>query len=73
MAMYVTFYWAELNGRSTTKAIQCKNEKQVEEVFFDISSLYCIRNVRVNRCGKLRKNIQCISFEDYKSGKWYKM
>ena len=49
------------------------DEKELKDVYFDIISLHGIRNVRVNRSGKLPKRADVISQEDYRNGKYYNM
>ena len=72
--MYVTYHWLEMHGsRSNLKAIECANEKELKDVYFDIISLHGIRNVRPNFSGRLRKGATIISQEDYRNGKYYNM
>lgn len=72
--MYITYHWLEMHGnRSNIKAIECADEKELQDVYFDIISLHGIRNVRVNRSGKLPKRADVISQEDYRNGKYYNM
>lgn len=72
--LYVTYHWRELHGnRSETKAIECNNLEEARECACDIISLCGIRNVRLNRCGKLPKKCLVIPHEDYKSYKFIDM
>ena len=72
--MYVTYHWLEMHGnRSNIKAIECADEYELMLVYYDIISLSRIRNVRVNRSGKISKRADVISQEDYRNGKYYNM
>lgn len=72
--MYVTYHWLEMHGnRSKMKAIECNNETELGDVYYDIISLHGIRNVRVNRSGRISKYADVISQEDYRNGNYYNM
>jgi len=50
-------------------AIDCPDEESMIDCAKDIYSYDGISNLRLNRCGKLRKGVRIISYDDYKSGK----
>ena len=72
--IYATYCWREIHGnRSNTKAIRCENEEQLRDCVMDICSLHGLMNLRINRCGRIPKHADVISYEEYKSGKYYNM
>ncbi len=62
---YVTFYCDLLGGRSKTKAIECKEWNETMDCALDICSICDIKNVRINKCGRLPKGTIIIKHEEY--------
>ena len=71
--MYVTYRWREIGGYTQRYAIECPTEQDMIDCAYDLSSLCGIFRVQMNRGGRINKQTQVISFEDYKNGSYYNM
>ena len=72
--VYVTYRWALLGGNlSGRKAISCPSKEYAMQCAYDIRSIVGIRNVRINACGRLRKDTRVIPYESYVTGQFHKM
>lgn len=68
---YCTYKWRLLGGyHSHTYAIECNSVDEAWEAARDIYSYCGIMYVNVNKCGRLPKGTEIISYESYKKGKF---
>lgn len=50
-------------------AVKCETEEQAREVALDLNSMEGIKNIRLNRCGKIRKYYKRFDYADYYTAK----
>lgn len=65
--IYITFCD---NGNVWNKklnyAIECSNAEDAIKIGMDINSYACFKNVRMNRCGRLKKGMKVLSSDSYR-------
>ena len=65
--IYITFcnsdnvWYKKLNY-----AIECSNEEDAVRVGMDINSYACFKNVRINRCGRLKNGTKVMTSDNYR-------
>jgi hypothetical protein len=72
---YITYQINGSHGNNTPVAVDCKDltNEQTTSILLDTDSLFGISNVRVNRTGKVRKDIMIISMEEHYQYNWDKI
>ena len=68
---YVTYHRIGLDFKRTNlKAIECCDLNECRDTAMDIASVSGIRNVRINRSGRLPKGTTVITQEEYRNGSY---
>ena len=62
--IYVTFNDDTIYDKRRV-AVECETEEQAHEVALDLNSMEGVKNIRLNRCGKLRKHFVIFDYQDY--------
>lgn len=66
--IFVTFNDDDLYTKRRV-AVKCETEEQAHEVALDLNSMEGITNIRLNRCGKIRKHFMIFDYQDYYTSK----
>ena len=71
---YITYKIHNLGGNKTPIAVAINDDEKIGyEVFFDADSLVALDNVRVNNCGKIRKDAIIITPSEHYEYNWKKL
>lgn len=69
---FITYHILSLGGNSTPIAVDCSDlsKSDIENIYFDAHSLHGLSRVKVNRCGKLRKDVMQITPQQHWKYEW---
>ena len=65
--IYITFCNSDnVWNKKLNYAIECSNAEDAIKVGMDINSCTCFKNVRMNRCSRLKKGTKVLSSNSYR-------
>ena len=63
--LYVTFFVFDTISSGRKLAVECKDLEKAKEVASDVYGFDGVKNVRLRRCGKPKKDRKVLSYNQY--------